>query len=455
MSVLMITFIVIVAFLVLVLLEMPVGIALLTTGAVGVVLLDSASSAEGALRTAPFSSTAKFALVVIPMFSLMGALIANSGIGERIFRAANLLVGKLPGGLPVTTVLATTLFSGVSGSSAADVAAFGRISVNEMRRHGYRPEYAAAVVAAAGTFAVLIPPSVVLVVYGITAGVPVGQMLLAGLFPGIISCAVLSLFIIFHTRRHRPGARPGRRNPVFAVDSDEPAVQTGHERIRSNRSDLLGIVYAGMIFVVVIGGLYGGLFTSAEAGAMGALTAIFIVLLARRSAPTTLRRLLAASLRETVEVTSMIFLLLIGAAVFAYFLASGRLPADIAEWMLGLPVHPLVVIAGILLLMIPIGMFLDGLSTLLIIVPVVAPVVSELGYNEIWFGILVLKVIEIGLITPPVGLNVFVIAGFFKDIPVQRIFRSVLPFVVLDIAVTAVFFAFPQIVTWALPPAVG
>lgn len=449
-------------FIVLVLAEVPVGIALGVAGVLGMVVLDEGTrSAEAVLATTPFSVAASFSLVVIPLFSLMGALIANSGIGESIFRGASLLVGRLPGGLPATTVVATSFFSGVSGSSAADVAAFGRISVSEMRRHGYRPEYAAAVVAAAGTFAVLIPPSLVLILYGITAGIPVGHMLIAGVVPGALSCAVLAMFVVAQSTLGLPGPRherrPRRRRATIPAATGAPVEAAPAESVvaKATAKDLVGIGYAVVIFAVVIGGLYGGFFTSTEAAAMGAVVALVIAAVAsapyRRRAPRRIASLLTVSLRETVEVTSMVFLLLIGAGIFNYFLASARVPVQLAEWIVDLPVDPSVVVIGILLMFIPLGMFLDGLSTMLMVVPIVAPIVADMGFNEIWFGILVLKMIEISLITPPVGINVFVISGFFRDIPVERIFRTVFPFVLLDLVVVALLFQFPGIVTWALP----
>jgi C4-dicarboxylate transporter DctM subunit len=474
----LITAIAVGTFLVLAMLEVPIALALGFGGLLGVMLLQNINVAGSVAAQIPFDSTASYSLFCVPMFVLLGALVTNAGIGERIFRSANLLVRRLPGGLAATTVLAISVFSGISGSSSADVATFGRIAVTEMRRHGYRGPYAAAVVAAAGTFAVLIPPSIVLVLYAIIASLPIGAMILAGVIPGLISCAALTVFVIVNAYLQRrnaeaapelatPGAGARGDGTGAAVERSMPAAAAGavagsaggesfsrdSGMASTVRSDFMGLVYAGILFVIVVGGIYTGVFTATEAGAVGA-AASFVIAVLVATPKSSLPTLIGSALTETARVTSMIFLLLIGGAIFSYFIAAANLPATITEWVLGLPVSPKVVVALFLLLLIPLGMFLDGLSILLIMVPVAAPIIEKLGFDGIWFGILVVKLIEIGLITPPVGLNVFIISGLVKDLSVTSVFRASIPFVVLDLAITTVFFFVPGIITW-LPNIAG
>ena len=468
------------AFLTLILLEVPVGLAIALSGILGVALQTGMPVADRVLATTPYSGSAKYSLVVIPMYILLGTLIANSGLGAGIYRAVNRVVVRLPGGLAVAAVTATALFSGISGSSAADVATFGRISVNEMTRHGYSKSYAAAVVAAAGTFAALIPPSVTLVIYAIIAEQSIAAMIVAGIVPGGASAVCLASFLVVRAwtgpseMGGRRGAGPVAASMATALEEarvgasqrtgargssgrSSPSLDDPNEKMlrrRANRADAMSVVYAGVIFLIVVGGLYGGVFTATESGAMGAFAAAVIGLVAHRSRTTiSLRELLRSSLHETASVTSMIFLLLIGGAIFSYFVASSGMPRALMTWTATLDVPPMMVVALFLVVLLVLGMFLDGLSMLVLTVPLIAPVVEGLGFDGVWFGILVLKTIEIGLITPPVGINAFIISGIV-NVPVVQVFKRLVPFVILDLAVTAAFFAFPDLILW-LPRLAG
>lgn len=472
--------VVVAAFLSLILLEVPVGLSIALSGVLGVALQTGIPVADRVLATTPYSGSAKYSLVVIPMYILLGTLIANSGLGAGIYRAVNRVVVRLPGGLAVTAVAATALFSGISGSSAADVATFGRISVNEMTRHGYSKSYAAAVVAAAGTFAALIPPSVTLVIYAIIAEQSIAAMIVAGIVPGAASAVCLASFVVARAwtgprelggsrdpkalavsmanalEGARLGGTAGTDRSGYSRLTDPPTGDSGQDsmRRRANRADAMSVVYAALIFLIVVGGLYGGVFTATESGAVGAFAAAVIGLVAHRSRTNlSLRELMQRSLHETASVTSMIFLLLIGGAIFSYFVASSGVPRALTNWTSTLDVPPMMVVALFLIVLLVLGMFLDGLSMMVLTVPLIAPVVEGLGFDGVWFGILVLKTIEIGLITPPVGINAFIISGIV-NVPVVQVFRRLVPFVVLDIAVTAVFFAFPDLILW-LPRLAG
>jgi tripartite ATP-independent transporter DctM subunit len=353
--------------------------------------------------------------------------------------------------LAVSAVGATALFSGISGSSAADVAAFGRISVSEMSRYNYSKGYAAAVVAAAGTFANLIPPSLGIVVYGIVAKESIGKLMLAGVIPGLLSMIILAMFVYLRAVRSPASAGFGG---WLAPKTPFESTSIAHENLspvveqRSWLSDSQGVLYGILIFGIVVGGLYGGLFTPTEAGAVAAFASLIIAALTPRSIrKVTFTKMIGRSLIETSQFTSMIFLLLIGGSVFSYFLASGGYATELATWASSLNVPPRLLVALILLILLPLGMLLEGLAILLLAIPDFAPIVTELGFSGVWFGILSLKVIEIGLIMPPFGINVFVSAGV-NDMSPHVVFRQILPFAALDLGVTALLFACPDIVLW-------
>ncbi|MCR2811371.1 MULTISPECIES: TRAP transporter large permease [unclassified Microbacterium] len=433
--------------------RMPVGLALLVAGGVGIVLNSGLHVGMNVAGQSVYKATSNYVLFVIPMFILLGAIVLHAGLGARLFSVANRLVGRAPGGLAASTVVAVTVFSGVSGSSAADVAAFGKLSVGQMRRHGYDPAVAASVVAAAGCFAVLIPPNVGIVVYGILSEQSIGALLLAGVIPGLVSCAVLAVAVIVRaklwpTKLGSEAVRPEKRLSTGLSD-DERSLRT-----ISLRSQVVAALYALVLFVIVMGGIYSGNFTSAEAGAMGAFTAVIIALFTVRGRLRKFGTLMWRSLGDTLSTSSMIFLLLIGGTVFNYFIASSGLASRIVVAMSSIDIPPLLLAAVFLLMLLVLGMFLDGLSTMLIVVPLVTPVVMAVGLDPLWFGILALKAIEIGLLTPPLGINVFVISGLLKDVSAESVFRQVTPFIVLDLAVTAAFFTFPGLILW-LPQMAG
>lgn len=466
-------------FIVLALLEAPIGLAISGGAIVGITLIGGLKLSGSVLASVPYSTVASYSLFVIPMYILLGTVIANSSIGAGVYNAVNRVVGKLPGGLGVTAVTATALFSGISGSTAADIAAFGRVSVTEMSKHGYTKSYAAAIVAAAGAFAMLIPPGIALVLYAIIAGESVGAMVMAGVVPGFLSCLVLSAAIVATAASAKPLRRLGER--IEAVRSkmvrsvrkkdtpealDEIAmraamraaegiddVEVSIEDVKASTlgADIRAVIYVVLLFAIVVGGLYGGLFTATEAGAVGALAGVVIAFFERKRIP--FHVFLPRVLRETANVTAMIFLLLIGGSMFTYLIARSGVSRTIAEWVVNLPVPPLAVVAIFLLILLPMGMFIDGLSLLLITVPIAVPVFVELGFEPIWIGILLLKMVEIGAITPPVGLNAFIIAGIAK-IPVGGIYKRLVPFVILDLLLTAVLFMFPAIIMW-LPKMAG
>jgi tripartite ATP-independent transporter DctM subunit len=374
------------------------------------------------------------------MFVLMGLLVSHSGMIDGIFNLAQRLTRRMPGGLGVATVIAATFFGGISGSSVADCATIGRVSIGEMSKRGYDKAYAAAIVAAAGTVDILIPPSVALVMYGIVTGASIGALLLAGLLPGLLTAVMYIALIMFlsDSSSHR----------AVLLD-DKTGLETSNTEAQR---EFFGVVGGGLLFVVVIGGIYSGVFTATEAGALGAFASlvlsILFVCIWHSGRTAAIRALIIGSFGETGALTAMIFALILGATIFSHFLVLAGVPTGISSWILALDAPPSAVVIALLLVLLPMGMFIDGLSMLLIVAPLFHPLVNALGFNEIWFGILFIKCIEIGLLTPPVGLNVFVVAGLFDDIKVVDVFRRITPFIVVELIVTAILFSFPDIITF-------
>lgn len=421
--------------------EIPIGFALLGGGLVGIWLLGFGPSALSFMAATPFGTTANYAMLIIPMFLLLGALVSHSGIAARIFDAANRMLGWLPGGLAVSTIMACTLFGAISGSSAADVATIGKVSLNEMRRHGYNVRFAAGVIAAGGTLAILIPPSIPLVMYGILTSEPIGSLLLAGVIPGLLTALAFIAYVVFMCWRRGIGAA----GAAVAMANVAPARRGGFVR-RTMTGPYVGMAYAAILILVIIGGIYTGVFTSTEAAAVGAFAALALGIPVTIAEGNDWRSMLGGALAEAGQLTSMVFILLIGSAVFSYFLTLSGVAANLASWVATLNLSPNQVVAICLLVLIPLGMFLDGMSMLLIVVPLVYPLLKHLGVDGVWFGVLTVMLIEIGLLTPPFGINVFVIAGIADDLPLEQAFAGVAPFIALQFLMVGLIFFFPELV---------
>lgn len=426
--------------------DVPVALALLAAGGLGLIMLRNDGYAFNTLANQPFSTSSSFALTLIPMFIIMGMFVVQAGIASDVYVFAARVFGRFRGGLGYATVAATAGFSAVTGSSAATVATIGRISIHEMRKHGYSPGFAASIVAASGTLGILIPPSIVLVIYGTLSGESIGELLVAGIIPGILSAFMYGLVVWW---RAKSSIGDEHRIDEHA-DTVEPAADERTLPVRVNtRRQVIAIIEIAVLFLIVIGGIYSGVFTATESGAIAAGAALVIlVLTALFRADVNLRASLTSALRDTTSISSMIFLLLIGGGVFAFFIASGGYARDLAVWVTGLGVPPTLIVIALLLIILPLGMVLDSLAILLITVPLIHPIVTELGFEGIWFAILMVKMVEIGLLTPPVGLNVFVVAGSSPGIRVEDVFRSIWPFVIAEFTVIAILFAAPDLVTW-------
>ena len=427
----------------LVMLGVRVFVAAAITGFLGLLALRNWNVAAAISGTIPHSKTVTYPLSVLPLFILIGFLAFYAGLTTRLFEAARRWMGWVPGGLAVATVIATAGFAAVSGASTATAAVFSRVAIPDMLKHGYDRRLAAGVVAAGGTLASLIPPSAILVIYAIIVEQSVGKLLLAGFLPGLFSAFVYVALIVGMCIW-----QPGLGSPITGF--------TWRQRFESIPGTLPIFLVVGIIF----GAIYTGSATPTEAGALGAMV-VFLFYVYRavreRELPKMKERLTEA-LIETAKLTAMIFTLIWGVFLFVRFLGFAGLPAAFSAWVITLDVPPIVIMICILLAYAVLGMFMDAIGMLILTLPVVYPAVVALGYDPIWFGIIVVKMAEICLITPPIGLNCFVVAGVSRDlkddegnsleVPLQDVFRGIGPFFVADVITVGALLAFPGIVTW-------
>ena len=376
--------------------------------------------------TVPHSKSINYALSVLPMFILIGFIAYHGGLTHALFRAAKNWFGWVPGGLAVASVFATAGFAAVSGASTATAAVFSRVAIPHMLAHGYDRRLAAGVVAAGGTLASLIPPSAILVIYAIIVEESVGTLILAGFVPGVVSAIIYAMLIIGQCM-WKPEL--GRALP--------------HSSVKEKIASVPGTIPIFVVVAVIFYSMYSGTATPTEAGALGAFV-VLVVALAKGMKWASLKE----ALLETAKLTVMIFALIWGVLIFVRFLGYAGLPVAFAEWIVTLDFPPVVIMIFILLGYAVLGMFMDAIGMLLLTLPVVHPAVIALGYDPIWFGIIVVKMCEVCLITPPVGLNCYVVAAVRPDIPLGDVFRGIGPFFVADAATIALFLAFPGIVLW-------
>jgi len=407
--------------------RVPIGIAMLLVGIVGFAILNGPTAALAALGTYPYQYAGVYDFAVIPLFVLMGNLGSVSGMARDLYTAAYSWVGHVRGGLAHATVLACAGFAAVSGSSVASAVTMGKVCLPEMDRYKYNPRLATGVIAAGGTLGILIPPSTAFVLYGLLTEQSIGRLLLAGIMPGILLSGLFLLTIAIWMRFKPQFGPPG-------------PVASAAERRKS-------LARAGPMMTIVfisIGGIYAGVFTPSEAAAVGAALA-FGYAIWRRSIT---RETLATILIETVNTTSLVFLILIGALVFGPFLALSGLPEKIATWLAGLDVPRVMILIIVLAVYVVLGTFLEGFSMLVLTLPIVIPIMQTLGYDLIWFGVLMVIVLEMGLISPPVGINVFIVKGLVPDVPMTEIFTGILPFWIAMLICVALLVVFPEIATF-------
>ncbi|QPE05973.1 TRAP transporter large permease subunit [Microbacterium schleiferi] len=448
------------ALLLLLVMEVPVAFALGGSGALGLVLLHSFGYATNVLGSVPFTASASFALTMIPMFILMGTLAVKAGIAEQVFAIAHRAFLKIPGGLGCATVMACAGFAAVSGSSVATAATMSKMAVGEMRKYGYPPHFAAGIVAVAGTLGVMIPPSILLVLYAVLAGESPAQLLAAGIIPGLLSAAAYILYIMSVARRVIRPATEDLASATAAAAIDARTLGGSAKQDRASATAVLaeerpaslrslpwrGLVNVGILFLIVMGGLYSGIVTPTESAALGALAALAMMAIElRRSGMRSLWQNLTSALREAATSTTSVFAIVIGSTVLSTFFVASRVPQDLAAWVASLDVPAWLIVVILLAALIPMGMALESISILVLIVPLVHPIVTGLGFNGVWFAILVVKLIEIGLVTPPVGVVCFVVSGT-TGLPPQTVFRGIGPLVLVELFVVVVLFLFPDLV---------
>ncbi|MCR8547403.1 TRAP transporter large permease [Salipiger sp. P9] len=404
--------------------RVPIAIAMSLVGIGGFAAVVGLPQALKLVSLSPLSTATTYHLGMIPMFILMGAFATRSGMSRELFRSAEAWLGHRRGGLALATIASCAGFAAISGSSIATAATLTKVALPEMRRVGYSDSVSSGVIAAGGTVGILIPPSIVLAVYGIITEQDIGKLFIAGLLPGLLAVGLymLTVSVIAHLR---PADMPVGQRQSWAA------------RFRALRE-----VWAiGLLFLLVVGGIYAGIVTPTEASALGAVGALAIGVLRGRLD----RQAIMECLIESLRISISIFFVFIGALLFSYFLAITRTPQNVAEYLTNLEVNRYVIMALILLLYLALGCVLDSMAMVVLTVPILFPVVTGLGFDPIWFGVMVVVAIELGLITPPIGMNVFVINSVERDIGLATIYRGLLPFIAIDILRMGLMLAFPAI----------
>ena len=410
--------------------RMPVAFVMATVGFVGFSIVISTDAGLVLLSRNIYETFDSYDLTTIPLFILMGQLGFNSGISKRLYDAGYKFLGSIRGGLAMATVTACTAFGAVCGSSPATAATMATVGLPEMKRYNYNDELATGSVASGGGIGMIMPPSVVLIIYGILTEQSIGALFVAGIFPALL---VTLLFILCIYIRCRISPEQGPKGEHFSWP----------QKMRS----LLGLIETLIVFVLVIGGIFIGLFTPTEAAAIGAFGVLLIAVIRRQIT----WQGFVKSLKETLRTSCMVLMLIAGAVIFGKFLAVTRIPFEIAGWVSGLAISPVLVLGVILLIYFFGGCFMDALAFVTLTVPIFFPVVMELGYDPIWFGIIIVMVTEMGVITPPVGINVYVVYGVAKNVledgvPLEKIFKGIFPFLIAVIVGVLILIIFPQII---------
>ena len=406
---------------VLLFLRVWIGIAMGVVGFLGFAIVTNFKYACMIIGSVPYTSIANETVAAVPLFILMGAIVSNTGVGGDLYQTAYKWFGQLRGGVAMATVVACGGFAAISGSSSAAAATMGKLALPEMKKYHYDNKLATGCVAAGGTIGILIPPSMGFILYGILTEISIGKLFMAGVIPGILE-VVFYIGAIFVVCRFNPTLGPSGPKTVLI------------EKILSLKNTWAMLV----LFLLVMGGIYGGWFTPTEAGAVGAFGAMVISGISGKIT----KKNFFASILEASQTTAMIVLLIASAFVFMKFMAVSRLPDFLATYIAGLPFSPFHILMLIIFLYIILGMFLDIFAAILLTLPILFPVILSLGYDPIWYGVLMVRVMEVGLITPPMGMNVFILGGV-TDVPLGTIFRGVVPFVIADILHITLLMIFP------------
>lgn len=413
--------------------RVPVAVAMGVVGIIGTFILQGPNAASYITGSTSFDSVKNYGLSVVPLFIFMGVFASHAGLSRALYEFVYMLVGRVRGGLAMATIGACAIFGAICGSSIATCATIGRVALPEMARRNYSPELAAGAVAAGGTLGILIPPSIIMVIYGLVTETSIGALFAAAFIPGALATLLYMAAVVWTVRRN-PKAGPAggslTREQKWRVVRDVPAVL--------------------ILFAVVIGGIYAGLFNPTEAAAIGAGGALLVALLNGSLS----RDTLWSGLIETATTTGMIFSILIGSALFNVLIEATGLPAAVTAAIRDAGLSYVTVLIAIIVFYIILGCFMDSLSMMLLTLPVVFPITRQFGMDPVWFGIVITTVVEIGLITPPIGLNLFVVQGIMPGTGQMVVIRGIVPFIVADFVRVALLAAFPVISLW-LPAALG
>ena len=407
-------------------LRVPIAFSMAAVGVVGIALMRSVPAAFSSAAT-EIMDVASYTLSVVPLFVLMGNLVTRAGMSTELYQAAYSFIGHRRGGLAMSTVLACAGFGAICGSSIATAATMARVAMPEMRRFGYDKAFAAGTIAAGGTLGILIPPSVIMVIYGIMTEQSIGALFAAGVVPGAIA-TLFYLGTAWNCVRRNPSLGPPGERTSWAG------------RLLALRH-IWGVI---LLFIIVMGGMYGGLFTPTEAAGVGAMGGFLFALSRGRLTP----KILLEVLTESAQMTAMLFTILIGASIFANFVNFTSLPQDLQTFVSQFNVHPMMVVVAICAIYVILGTAMEELSMILLTVPIFFPLIVHLGLDPIWFGVLIVCVVEIGMISPPVGMNIFVISSMLPDVPTSSIWKGVMPFLFADILRLALLIAFPSLTLW-------
>ena len=413
--------------LLLIALEVPIAAAMALPGIVGFAWIVGWEPTLYMIGETTFGTLNGYALSVIPLFILMGNLISAAEISRELYDAAHRFVGHLRGGLAIATVIACAAFAAVSGSSLATSAAMSKVAYPSMKRFGYSDGLAAGSIASAGTLGIMIPPSVAFMVYGIMTQTDIGQLFVAGILPGLLGLLLYIGAVMFATALNPQAGPRGERSST-----------------RQRLAALKGVWTVLGLFLLVVGGMYGGLFTPTEAAGIGATGALVIALARRRLSV----RLLLSILKETAATTAMLFFILVGALIFTRFINLAGFTQALGDLIQHAEISRMQLILMICLMYLVLGCFLESMSMVLLTLPIVFPVITAAGFDPVWFGVLMITLIEIALITPPVGMNVYMMSTLLPQVPLRTIFSGVAPFVVADVVRVALLIAFPAIAVW-------
>lgn len=414
-------------------LRVPLAVAMSLAGLIGLGLLRGWPAAYASTSQTIFETGFHYVLSVIPLFVLMGNLVARAGMATELFTAANAFVGHRRGGLAMASVIASGGFGSICGSSIATAATMSKVAYPQMKAHGYKDTLATGSIAAGGTLGILIPPSTILVIYGIITETDIGKLFVAGILPGLVAVACLCLAVVFVTWRDPAAGPPAERF-------------TWRQRLLAIR----GIWGVALLFALVIGGIYGGVFTATEGAGVGAAGA-FIFALARGALTVSVVKDI---LIESTRTTAMLFTILIGAMIFTNFINFTSMPGDLRDFVLQFSPNPIMVVVMMMGIYLLLGMVMEELAIVLLTIPVFFPVITGLGFDPVWFGILIVTIVEIGMISPPVGLNLFVLNSLLPNVKLTTIYKGVWPFVVADVVRLGILIAFPFIALW-LPGLMG